>query len=301
MQVVIYHKNCADGICSAWVFYHHALESKQPAPTFLPMNHHDPLPNLDVFQNKQVILVDICLPRPKLEDIRQVASHVTVLDHHKSAIEDLRGFPNQVLDMNRSGAQIAWDEVYPNLTIPRPWFVDYIADRDLWTWKLPHAKAITKALHKEGHCTFEGLEKIYQETMQRGIEQVMAHMVESGQRYIQEEEVLIKQAMQSSVLTHFQLGEHVYRVHVTHCDYSILSEVGNRLAKQDDCDFAVIWNYDLKNDLWKLSFRGVPEKRHDLSSIARQFTNGGGHPNAAGATLSAKQWSLHQVFAPIDE
>ena len=52
--------------------------------------------------------------------------------------------------MNRSGCQIVWDEFMttPVLGIskPRPKFIDYIADGDLWKWELPDGKLIYNIL-----------------------------------------------------------------------------------------------------------------------------------------------------------
>jgi hypothetical protein len=50
------------------------------------------------------------------------------MDHHKSALEDLKGLsPNIYFDMERSGAQLAWNYFHPGVKPPK--FIQYIEDR----------------------------------------------------------------------------------------------------------------------------------------------------------------------------
>lgn len=89
---------------------------------------------------------------------------VVVLDHHKTALETLNqgiavgGNVSKVIDMDRSGATIAYDFFKEKLlaigdhgkTINkfervRPLF-EYIEDADLWKWKLHNSKAFSSGL-----------------------------------------------------------------------------------------------------------------------------------------------------------
>jgi nanoRNase/pAp phosphatase (c-di-AMP/oligoRNAs hydrolase) len=59
-----------------------------------------------------------------------------------------------------------------------------------------------------------------------------------------------------------------------------MSEVGNLLALQDDCEFAVVWNYSHRRRECMVSLRGSTDDV-DLSKIAAKY-GGGGHIRAAG-------------------
>ena len=60
---------------------------------------------------------------------------VTLLDHHKSAMEELQGqLPGCYFDMNRSAAAIAWGYFKPLERMPD--LLAYVQDRDLWRWEL---------------------------------------------------------------------------------------------------------------------------------------------------------------------
>lgn len=90
-----------------------------------------------------------------------------VLDHHKTTLEILgsaapiSGNEIKVLDMERSGATIAYDYFMEKLLCADvPFHIDcvlaefqrmrrifeYIEDGDLWRWHLPHSKAFSSGL-----------------------------------------------------------------------------------------------------------------------------------------------------------
>src|SRR5690606_18266248 len=110
------------------------------------------------------LLVDFSYERTVLERLADQARSIVILDHHKSAAEDLAAFAvpeprpgalgwedvprllrelaarNRppviaIFDMARSGAGITWDFFFAPR--PRPWLIDYIEDRDLWRKTLP--------------------------------------------------------------------------------------------------------------------------------------------------------------------
>ena len=97
-------------------------------------------------------LVDFSYKRAVVERMLAEANSVTLIDHHKTAIEDLQplflqdswtGEPKQLAhftDLNRSGATLAWDYLFPGED--RPLLLGHIEDRDLWRFKLPYTREI---------------------------------------------------------------------------------------------------------------------------------------------------------------
>ena len=70
---------------------------------------------------------------------------VTLLNHHKSAMEELQGqLPGCYFDMNRSTAAIAWGYFKPLERIPD--LLAYVQDRDLLRWELPDSRAVNAAI-----------------------------------------------------------------------------------------------------------------------------------------------------------
>lgn len=164
----IYHGNCADGFGAAWAV-REALGHDNV--DFHAGIHQDPPPDV---AGRDVIMVDFAYKRPVLLEMGKVAHSLLILDHHKSAAEDLEGLgydlsagpwdssyeawidevipyllneslaPVGVLfDMERSGAGIAWDFFH---AAARPGLIDHIEDRDLWRFALPGTRAIQAAV-----------------------------------------------------------------------------------------------------------------------------------------------------------
>jgi len=88
--IVIYHGKCADGFSAAWCFwdkygdqydYHAGVYGKEPP---------------DV-TDRLVFLVDFSYKRAVVEQMIKQAKSVTLIDHHKTAIEDLADLPGSTL------------------------------------------------------------------------------------------------------------------------------------------------------------------------------------------------------------
>ncbi|GBG69547.1 hypothetical protein CBR_g4381 [Chara braunii] len=120
--LVLYHYPCSDGVSGALAahLYHKAIGAKTiffPHPVYLPPMWSDLLPLLD--DADIIYLIDFSGPRGFALALAQKAAPkaVVILDHHKSAAEELLRpgrdpisdnlFP--LIDMNRSGATMAYD------------------------------------------------------------------------------------------------------------------------------------------------------------------------------------------------
>lgn len=160
--IVIYHANCWDGFCAAWL-----LRKVIPDAEFIPAQYGQEPPDV---AGKHVYIVDFSYKRPVMLSICAKAEQVVVLDHHETAekelhrLEDecqLSGFcvPRITFDMSKSGGRLTWDymwntvygQKYSSITSESgeilkldcaPWLVDYTEDRDLWRWALPYSREI---------------------------------------------------------------------------------------------------------------------------------------------------------------
>jgi oligoribonuclease NrnB/cAMP/cGMP phosphodiesterase (DHH superfamily) len=140
----IYHGGCDDGFGAAWVV-HRALRGT--------VDFHYGIYQADPpdCTGREVLVVDFSYKRPVMQRMAAQAKTLTILDHHKSAQEDLQDFIGGLsgalgeFDMTRSGAAMTWDWFHPGM--PRPWLVEYIQDRDLWRKQLPGSDEVIMALH----------------------------------------------------------------------------------------------------------------------------------------------------------
>lgn len=290
-DLVIYHKDCPDGIGAAWCFW--CVQGKPlDQKKFWGGSFNElKIPNVE---GKNVVFVDFSYKKEIIEKLLKPikdggggANHILILDHHKTSIDLAKiSHPNfsLVLDITRSGAQIAWDFVNENR--PRPWYIDHIGDRDLWKWVIPGSKNTTKAMFTLGYYqSFEKFDSIQSEN---------ENFYESrGRDLNKSDEKKYAEICGKSEYKYLNTPDGSrYKVRAVECDNSqaSVSDIGNILSNEKDasgnyvCDFAVIWRYSYMRDECWLSFRGAENSQLDLSAIAKQF-GGGGHAKAAGATV----------------
>lgn len=161
--LIIYHGNCADGFGAAWVLW----KFFKGEADFYPGVYQRPPPKVE---GRQVIFVDFSYKRKVMVEFARQNALTLVLDHHDTALTDLKTDLNErvyqapdsrkvdwatfqdetydseqgdlytVFDMERSGAGLTWDFFYPQQ--PRPALINHIEDRDLWRFKIPGTREI---------------------------------------------------------------------------------------------------------------------------------------------------------------
>jgi len=267
LPLVLYHANCWDGFCAAFVLWKHydgAIDAR-------PVRYGDPLPDpLDTVV-RSVFVVDFSWPLVELRALAAESARLHVLDHHRTAITALRGQslgPFATLDLREdwSGAHLVWSRYGPTETLP--WLVAYTEDRDLWRWALPDTREINAAL-RSYPLDFELWDSWGPD--------VPPTFVAEGAAILRAEAAVIERHVRHAQRNvPFAGHEHVSVVNAT----SLQSEIGHALAK--DAFFAVCWFEDRHGDT-VYSLRSA-EHGADVSAIAARF-GGGGHVHAAGFTL----------------
>ena len=151
--LVLYHANCWDGFCAAWIA-RKALGEIEAVPVQYGQDPPDVV-------GRPVFVLDFSYPRMLMQALIRYAASVVVLDHHKTAKDELDGLDGYCgatirFDLDKSGGRLAWDFFFGNKYATkytpesceqlRPWLVDYTEDRDLWRWKLPKSREVNAAL-----------------------------------------------------------------------------------------------------------------------------------------------------------
>ena len=96
---VLYHANCPDGFAAAWA----AWKVLGEAAAYLPVRHGDPPPELP--PSAHVAIVDFSYSRATLLEMARRLQSLLVLDHHRSAQDDLRDLPFASFDLDSSGSR----------------------------------------------------------------------------------------------------------------------------------------------------------------------------------------------------
>jgi uncharacterized protein len=250
--VVLYHAECADGFGAAW-----ALWRQFPAARFLPVKHGNPPP--PGLKDQHVVIVDFSYTRETLETMAERAKELLVLDHHITAEQALAGLPYAYFDMKKSGAVLAWEWAHD---LPVPWLLDYIQDKDLWTWALPLSREINAAIASH---LFEF--QIWNHFKQKELEQ-------EGRAILRYEHELVSKLAGQAVLVEFQ-GATVPSVQSA----ILTSQIGERLST--DAPFCLIWHDRDGRRYYSMRSR---EDGTDVGAIAASF-GGGGHTHAAGFSV----------------
>jgi len=265
-RICIYHGNCADGFGAAWAVWkslgHHC--------EYYPGIYQQTPPDVT---GKQVYLVDFSYKRSVLEAIAKDAHTVTILDHHKSAQEDLvplldAGVIQGEFDMHRSGAMMAWEYFHPGTNPPR--LIEYIQDRDLWRFELPASRQVAAALFSYPYDF-----KIWDDLMSGGVD----HLITDGMAIERKHWKDINELAGNAVF--HTIGGH--RVPMINCPYFFSSDMGHLLAAKHP--FAACWWETPEGRVFSLRSR---DDGADVSEIAKQY-GGGGHRHAAGFTVPSDQ------------
>jgi uncharacterized protein len=278
--ICIYHANCADGFTAAWAVWR-ALGDRVE---YIPAAYGDEPPDVT---DTAVIIVDFSYKRPVLDRLALEAKSILILDHHKTAAADLEGIPEPlrwdgyrtqdygpggdnvfaIFDMERSGAQIAWDFFHD---APRPGLVDYVADRDLWRFDLPFSREIHAAIASREQTW------AYWDELATMVDDPGTWIVIEGTSLLRMADKNVR-TMISASARHMKIGGHL--VQVANVPPYMASDTAGEMAKADGAPFAATYYDGPKGRAFSLRSRG--EGGADVAVIAASY-GGGGHRNAAG-------------------
>jgi len=295
--VVIYHANCWDGFCAAWLLW-----KCFPDATFHAAHYGTEPPPEAEDKTRRLFVVDFSYDRStmfRLGAMRHRDFVMTVLDHHKTAEKSLGGLSEEMLtnnvgdcevvfDMNKSGARLTWEWGCREQPMPMgsaaffgygrdgracgpgnsPWLVDYTEARDLWRWELDWSREINAYIRSfpldfgqwnEFAGIIPGSPK-------------WDSCIDSGSSILRREQQIVDDHVRHAREIEMD-GHKILAVNAT----VLFSEIAGTLAGGRSFGAAYFDRGDGKRQ-WSLRSRddGV-----DVSEIAKMH-GGGGHRNAAG-------------------
>lgn len=285
MIKIIYHKNCMDGLASAFIAKT-TLEKKCLEVECIAIQYgeesilfgenekqqlNEPLSKEDT-----IYFVDFSLKRHLMIELSLMVKEIIVLDHHKTAEENLRGLEEElenitiIFDMNKSGTTLCYEYFFDSGLTKKEVF-NYIADRDLWKWELPQSKEINEYLRfiiKPNDL--ESFKNMY---------------VSFHESWFGENGSLLLSQINKQVASKVKK---VQDIKILDIDFKIInateniSELGNKICEEYNTP-AIIYFITEDNQV-VLSFRSL-DTLPDVSIVAAAL-GGGGHRNACGCTLS---------------
>ena len=284
--LVIYHGNCADGFTSAWVAKNYFASHRNVLDiTYLAGFYGEPPP--DVSPYKRVFLLDFSYKRPVLLELatKNPLVQFEIIDHHKTAQEDLVALPDNVhtiFDMNESGASLAHKFFFPDHAMPD--IVTLVKDRDLWKFDDPRSKPFAAGLFARNY-TFEDWYEA-SDNVEKVVEEGEAIL----KKHFKDIEELMPKTCTRLVLYD---GEQSYVVNGYNLPYTLSSDVGNIAAEKSSNPFGCC--YWIDGEYVQFSLRSIDSKV-DVSKIAKYY-GGGGHRNAAGFKVDVNKFCVNMLVA----
>lgn len=267
MTICLYHGNCLDGAAAAWV-----VENQVKGNVTCVPSYYGNEPNYEQLKDKVVYIVDFSFPNDILEKIESISKVMILIDHHKTAEEQIKSFvPKKetteiIFDMNMSGATLTWDYFKPDEEPPL--HIQYVEDRDLWRFNFEATKAYTAYLYSCGANV---------ETYSVAVMTNYESAIEMGGLLIKDASKRAAGVVKKAVLIDVTFKGENYKIPLANCPPDLASEVGHELCKYYGAPFSITYN-DIPNRRI-FSLRG--DGTFDVSEFAK-FKGGGGHHDAAG-------------------
>ncbi len=262
-RLVIYHGNCLDGFGAAYAVWHRFGDEDTD---YYPANHGDVFPEV---AGREVYIVDFSYKREQLIQLCEQAKTVTIIDHHISALKELRGLDDViqnltlVFDMQHCGAVLSWSHFHTDSV---PELLLDVEDRDLWKHQRDDSGAVNAALDS---YPFDF--SLWQQwaTDPQGRKE----LVREGKAIMRFKRQLIdrykKRAVEGLIAG--------VKIPVVNCPAVIVSEVVGELS----IGYPFAAGYQDGGGVRSWSLRSNGDDGDDVSIIAARF-GGGGHRNAAG-------------------
>lgn len=301
-EYILYHQikigiDCPDGIAAAWAIAQNSpsFKDRHPVDYLIGAVYGEPvtLPkNAD-----KVYIVDFSLPIKILNEWTDRNVEVILIDHHKTAAEMLGGvgdftkfFHRQIgklsltFDLNHSAAVLGWQQSTGEKT-KVPAMLSYVEDRDLWRWKLPYSREVNEAM---GHYRWKSRTKqelwsTYDRWSRLTAEQLIEELRPLGEQLLAPKRAEVDRlAATAHPIDHAGLKARGLVLNADGSANRLISDLSEKIYTTQDCQFTIL----LANDL-KISFRSnntSADGGFDVSKLAAEL-GGGGHRNAAGATI----------------
>jgi len=268
---VIYHGNCPDGFASALaaqLFFKEQENYKSFKQNIVyHKGIHGTLP--PDCQDRIVYIVDFSYKREDIRLLCQQAKKVIIIDHHISALNDLKDLDQEHhnlelnFDMDQSGAVLSW-KYFHQTEVPD--LFKHIQDNDLWQFKLDNTQTIILAI-----MSYPMKLKLWNRWLNDKNSLDALH-----------KEGLILERQANNQIKRYKKAARMgkiagYTIPVVNAPSNLGSELLHQLS--DGYPFAVAYQDKMDRRVWQLRSGG--EHAIDVSLIAQKF-GGGGHKNASG-------------------
>ncbi len=284
--LVVYHKNCHDGLLAAftvWKFYKERLNTidsnMEPAIEFIQVQPGTEAPNTS---GKIVYILDVIFSKEALLKMIEDAISILIIDHHETSEEILSQIPDtcKIFDKTECAATLTWQNFYPEISPPLLYY--YVKSRDLFLKD--------REFVNEFHMAFDiairdtSNEFNFQRVLPYLDDTSISGLINIGKVLNGYQQSLILKAIKNISFSVIKLTSGKLCI-VGYINSTLLSNdiAAACLEEYPFIDFCACFYIDPSNSITQFQLRSTDE-REDVSIIAREH-GGGGHRNAAGMRL----------------
>jgi hypothetical protein len=295
--VIIYHKNCLDGLAAGWVVWKYYGGQADTVAVQYGDDFEDIFgQGFGKLIGKRVICVDFAFDLHTTKHLMSICS-LLVLDHHDTALKELAPIAEKewekgleawfkseqgdggsvvVVDNRHSGAMLAWKWFnVDNVSSACPLGIIYAEDYDMWWHKHPNTKHwVAAAFSYEMNVT------TFDTVINKDIDELVAEGV-AIQRHIDK---TVKGLSRSA--RRFKLDD--YDVPIVNANSLFRNELGAALSVGEP--FSV--TYADGRDGRQYSLRSKKDGGVHVGEIAKRF-GGGGHANSAAFRIPLTDEQFH--------
>ena len=300
------HSHCTDGLVAASIMKYSLQMNHNVEPEVIFVSYgkeQEAIDKANINLGTTVYCVDFAFNKETTLELCKLAAKVIVLDHHKTAHENLHDLKTHynfyfIYDVNKSGASIVRDyckqhlDLYTDIKLNQKEILNKVVamveDRDLWLFRLPLTKEfaeyifaymqpndinrMTEILFK---YKFDNLKKICQ----------------IGETIMNYKDNIIEKKLKSYVPVYFHVDNTKLLI-INETQPDLVSQLGNELCKKYNIPVC-LYNISGSNGSTELSvslsFRSM-DNLEPVDSIARLFS-GGGHSCASGGVCSLDRFA----------
>ncbi len=294
IDIILFHKGCMDGFCSAWIAHVYYKWNEKKEPVYIEIGYGDD--KTYDFRGKRVIAFDLSLSSSQVVKICEEAKSFYLLDHHETSFRELVDFPNKLLDIEHCGAYLTYKYFFPDSNVV-PDCVLYVQDRDLWTWNMLYSREFSAYLYYRMKNDFNAWDDKFvriedEELVFIGGMELVDNFYYEGSCYMK----VINECVRKSVFfctSYVDSPLPVAFVEATNFKSEVADSILYSNKSNNRPVLAIVWSFDSAKTRYNISARSPKdfENAVNCALLAERFKegegkSGGGHKHAAGFKMT---------------
>lgn len=306
MKFIIFaHSSCTDGLVAASIMKYSLQINYQSEPEVIFVSYgkeKEAISKTNINSETIVYCVDFAFNRETTLELCKKANKVYVLDHHKTACENLEDLKSHynfyfTYDVNKSGASIVRDfckqhlNLYSHIKLNQKEVLNKVVamveDRDLWLFRLPMTREFSEYIF--AYVKPNDIDRMTEILFKCKFDQINT-ICKLGSTIMYYKDQLIEKKLKSYNPIYINFGSTRMLI-INETQPDLVSSLGNALCKQYNipvCLYNISGSYDGVINV-ALSFRSM-DHLEPVDSVARLFS-GGGHANASGCSVSIDKFN----------